>query len=79
MPSFDILMVLRYQALNDNAPEYVHKMFASLVPGFHNQLLTASQASGSVFHDAQHPVSAPEMLPILPPSNSEKPLDHPCR
>ncbi|XP_066154941.1 probable Rho GTPase-activating protein CG5521 isoform X2 [Euwallacea fornicatus] len=69
-----------YQALNDNAPEYVHKMFASLVPSFHNQLLTASQAvSGSIFHDAQHPVTPPEMLPILPPSSSEKPPDHPSR
>ncbi|XP_030754501.1 probable Rho GTPase-activating protein CG5521 [Sitophilus oryzae] len=69
-----------YQALNDNAPEYVHKMFASLVPTFNNHIITAtSHTSGSIFHDAQLPVSAPEMLPILPPSSGEKPPEHPSR
>uniref|UniRef100_A0AAR5Q6P9 Rap-GAP domain-containing protein n=1 Tax=Dendroctonus ponderosae TaxID=77166 RepID=A0AAR5Q6P9_DENPD len=68
-----------YQALNENAPEYVHKMFASLVPGFHNQLIVASHTTASVFHDNQHPISAPEMLPILPPSSGEKAPDHPGR
>ncbi|CAG9764824.1 unnamed protein product [Ceutorhynchus assimilis] len=72
--------LLWYQALNDNAPEYVHKMFASLVPEFNNHLaVSTAQSSGSVFHDAQHPVSAPEMLPILPPSSGEKPPEHPSR
>ncbi|KAL1487986.1 hypothetical protein ABEB36_015366 [Hypothenemus hampei] len=67
-----------YQALNENSPEYVHKMFASLVPGFHNQLITASQTGGgSVFHDGQHPVNAPELMPILPPSSGEKAPEHP--
>lgn len=70
-----------YQALNDNAPDYVHQMFASLVPGFatisialHNQI----GGGASVFHDtsAQQPVVAAEMLPILPPSSGDKNPDH---
>ncbi|XP_050506318.1 ral GTPase-activating protein subunit alpha-1 isoform X2 [Diabrotica virgifera virgifera] len=63
-----------YQALNENAPEYVHNMFSALVPGFGSQNVFQSQHSGSVFHDtsAQHPVTATELLPILPPSNGEK-------
>ncbi|XP_050302652.1 probable Rho GTPase-activating protein CG5521 isoform X3 [Anthonomus grandis grandis] len=69
-----------YQALNENAPDYVHKLFASLVPGFNNQGdVVTSQGSASVFHDPQNPVSAPEMLPILPPSSGEKLPDHPSR
>lgn len=63
-----------YQALDDNAPQYVHEMFAGLVPGFLNQPGLPMQASGSVFHDtsAQQPVTATELLPILPPSGGEK-------
>ncbi|XP_076268274.1 putative Rho GTPase-activating protein CG5521 isoform X2 [Rhynchophorus ferrugineus] len=69
-----------YQALNDNAPEYVHKMFASLVPGFNNHIITSTtHTSGSIFHDSQLPVSAPEMLPILLPSSGEKLPEHPSR
>ncbi|KAJ8980173.1 hypothetical protein NQ317_011417 [Molorchus minor] len=70
-----------YQALNENAPDYVHNMFAALVPGFLNQSVLPVQSTGSVFHDtsAQNPVSPPELLPILPPSSGEKPLDHPSK
>ncbi|CAG9861658.1 unnamed protein product [Phyllotreta striolata] len=67
-----------YQALNDNAPEYVHNMFGALVPGFGNQNVFQSQNSGSVFHDtsSQFPITATELLPILPPSSGERPPDH---
>ncbi|XP_057662756.1 ral GTPase-activating protein subunit alpha-1 [Diorhabda carinulata] len=67
-----------YQALNENAPEYVNNMFSALVPGFGNQSVFQSQHSGSVFHDtnAQYPVTASELLPILPPSSGEKAPDH---
>ncbi|KAJ8941367.1 hypothetical protein NQ314_010430 [Rhamnusium bicolor] len=70
-----------YQALNENAPEYVHSMFAALVPGFHNQYVLQAQSTGSVFHDtsAQNPVTPTELLPILPPSSGEKPPDHPSK
>ncbi|KAG5874289.1 hypothetical protein JTB14_005719 [Gonioctena quinquepunctata] len=39
------------------------------------------QNTNSVFHDtsAQHPVTPPELLPILPTSSGEKPLDHPSK
>ncbi|XP_019874544.2 probable Rho GTPase-activating protein CG5521 isoform X2 [Aethina tumida] len=70
-----------YQALNDNAPDYVHEMFATLVPDFNNHLSAHSQNFGaSVFHDTslQNPVTPAELLPILPPSNAEKPPDHPA-
>lgn len=63
-----------YQALDENAPEYVHKMFANLVPGFANGSTLHTHVSSSVFHDnVQPPVSATELLPILPPSGGEKP------
>lgn len=64
-----------YQALNDNAPGYVHNMFASLVPGFTQQNIpTSTKPSGSVFHDTslQFPVTSAELLPVLPPSGTEK-------
>lgn len=71
----------RYQALNENAPDYVDMMFASLVPGFQNQNVFHSQNTGSVFHDtsAQNPVTPTELLPILPPSSGEKAPDHPSK
>lgn len=67
-----------YQALNENAPEYVHNMFASLVPGFSNQTNLTFKASGSVFHDtsAQNPVVCTELLPILPLSGNERVPEH---
>lgn len=67
-----------YQALNENAPEYVHNMFAALVPGFYSQIVLPTQSSGSVFHDtsAQNPITPVEILPILPPSSAEKPPEH---
>ena len=70
-----------YQALNDNAPDYVHNMFQTLVPGFHNPAAVATQISGSIFHDtsAQHPVTPTELLAVLPPSGGEKAPDHPSK
>jgi hypothetical protein len=70
-----------YQALNDNAPDYVHNMFQTLVPGFHNPSSATMQISGSVFHDtsAQHPVTPSELLPVLPPSGGEKAPEHPSK
>lgn len=71
-----------YQALNDNAPEYVHKMFASLVPGFSSAATIVKQSNiSSVFHDTslQNPVTAIESLPILPPSSTERIPDQPSR
>ena len=67
-----------YQALNENSPEYVHCMFASLVPGFANPSMIASQASNSVFHDTslQNPVTSVEILPILPPTGAERIPEH---
>lgn len=63
--------------MDENAPEYVHEMFASLVPGFHNIASLPTRASGSIFHDtnAQHPISPSELLPVLPPSGGEKPVE----
>lgn len=50
--------MIRYQALEDNAPQYVHDMFASLVPGFLPSTSTTTELSSSVFHDTnmQYPV-----------------------
>ncbi|XP_017775856.1 PREDICTED: ral GTPase-activating protein subunit alpha-1 isoform X1 [Nicrophorus vespilloides] len=62
-----------YQALNENAPDQVHHMFASIVPGFVAKSAFPLQASGSVFHDssAQNPVTPIELLPILPATSSD--------
>lgn len=67
-----------YQALNDNAPDYVHNMFQTLVPGLNSPSLAPVQISGSVFHDtsAQNPVTPSELLPVLPPSGGEKAPEH---
>lgn len=62
-----------YQALDENAPEYVHEMYAGLVPGFSSPPCTTFQSSGSIFHDTiQMAVNSAEVLPILPPSSGEK-------
>lgn len=53
-------------------------MFANLVPGFTNQTTTLpKQTSGSIFHDTnvQYPISPLELLPVLPPSGGEKPIE----
>lgn len=52
-------------------------MFASLVPGFTQQTTPPTQTSGSIFHDTnvQHPISPSELLPVLPPSGGEKPIE----
>ncbi|XP_074027407.1 probable Rho GTPase-activating protein CG5521 isoform X2 [Leptinotarsa decemlineata] len=70
-----------YQALNENAPEYVHQMFTTLVPGFYSPNLVSCNNSTSVFHDtsAQHPVTPTELLPILPISSSDKSCDQPSK
>ncbi|KAF5297114.1 hypothetical protein FQA39_LY02694 [Lamprigera yunnana] len=68
-----------YQALDDNAPDYVDEMFAGLVPGFANNSVLM-QNSASVFHDVvQNPVQPAEILPILPPSSGEKLPDQPSK
>ncbi|XP_022909230.2 probable Rho GTPase-activating protein CG5521 isoform X1 [Onthophagus taurus] len=68
-----------YQALNDNAPDYVHAMFANLVPGIFPKTTNSSKSTtgaggSSIFHDTslQNPVTAVESLPILPPSSTER-------
>lgn len=48
-----------YQALGDNAPETLHAIFATLVPGFPSPfpgqgLCTLNRSSTSVFHDTSH-------------------------
>lgn len=76
-----IYTIFRYQALNENAPDYVNTIFAELVPGFHTQSIIHPQYTGSIFHDSsvQHPVTPSELLPILPPSSGEKAPDHPSK
>ncbi|KAK4884388.1 hypothetical protein RN001_000659 [Aquatica leii] len=68
-----------YQALDENAPDYVHEMFAGLVPGFTSSNVLM-QNNGSIFHDTvQFPVQPAEILPILPPSSGEKLPEQPCK
>ncbi|XP_021917093.1 ral GTPase-activating protein subunit alpha-1 isoform X3 [Zootermopsis nevadensis] len=74
-----------YQALGDNAPETLHAIFATLVPGFPSPfpgqgLCTLNRSSTSVFHDTSHgPVNAVEIQPLLPPQSGEKQPDDPMR
>lgn len=69
-----------YQALEENAPDYVHEMYSALVPGFANQTTMFMHTSGSIFHDTvQLPVTPAEVLPILPPSSGEKPPEQPSK
>ncbi|KAK9884222.1 hypothetical protein WA026_005171 [Henosepilachna vigintioctopunctata] len=71
-----------YQALNENAPDYVDGMYASLVPGFISPSAVTVQSNGSsIFHDTNihQPVLPSELLPILPPSTSEKTTDFPSK
>ncbi|KAB0803388.1 hypothetical protein PPYR_00358 [Photinus pyralis] len=69
-----------YQALDENAPDYVHEMYASLVPGFANSTNILTQSTSSIFHDAtQLPIQPAEILPILPPSSGEKLPEHPSK
>lgn len=59
--------------MDENAPDYVHDMFASLVPGFSGHTVMLAQSSSSVFHDGVHSQVAPvEALPVLPPSAGER-------
>ncbi|GLH07913.1 Probable Rho GTPase-activating protein CG5521 [Gryllus bimaculatus] len=59
--------LLWYQALGDNAPDTLHAMFATLVPGFPSPF----QGLG--------PVSAVDILPLLPPQSGEKQPDDPMK
>lgn len=66
-----------YQALNENAPNYVHDMFKNLVPGINCTKREEDRTNtnvGSIFHDlnVQNPISSSELLPILPPSATER-------
>ncbi|XP_063231262.1 LOW QUALITY PROTEIN: ral GTPase-activating protein subunit alpha-1 [Bacillus rossius redtenbacheri] len=71
--------LLWYQALGDNAPDSIHAIFATLVPGFPSPipgcgLPALSRNSTSVFHDSSHgPVNPVEIQPLLPPQSGEKP------
>lgn len=69
---------VRYQALEDNAPQYIHDMFQSLVPNLAPNTTPLSEPSSSVFHDTnmQNPVTPGELLPLLPPSGGERPPEH---
>ncbi|XP_069689068.1 probable Rho GTPase-activating protein CG5521 isoform X3 [Periplaneta americana] len=73
--------LLWYQALGDNAPEAIHAVFATLVPGFPSPypglgLPSLSRTSTSVFHDASPgPVNVVEIQPMLPPQSGEKQPD----
>ncbi|XP_075222670.1 putative Rho GTPase-activating protein CG5521 [Lycorma delicatula] len=79
--------LLWYQALGDNAPETLHAIFATLVPGFPSPFpqfpgLTAlnNPPSATVFHDGQQgPVSPVEIQAIFPPQSGEKQPDDPMK
>ncbi|KAG8275624.1 Ral GTPase-activating protein subunit alpha-2 [Homalodisca vitripennis] len=79
--------LLWYQALGENAPDAVHAMFATLVPGFPSPIpdhpgLTGLtyQSSATVFHDVSHgPISAAEIQPVFPPQGGEKQPDDPMK
>ncbi|RZF33885.1 hypothetical protein LSTR_LSTR009909 [Laodelphax striatellus] len=72
--------LLWYQALGENAPESIHALFASLVPGFpspfpHLPGLTAlnNPPSATIFHDgSQGPVAPVELQAVFPPQSGEK-------
>ncbi|PSN31580.1 hypothetical protein C0J52_21547 [Blattella germanica] len=80
-----LYFLLWYQALGDNAPDALHAIFATLVPGFPSPfpglgLATMNRTSASVFHDTSHgPVSAVEIQPLFPPQSGEKQPDDPMR
>lgn len=59
------LFLLWYQALGDFAPDHLHAIFATLVPGFPSPVpgeglpslgkqMAVSASSGSIFHDNSH-------------------------
>ncbi|KZC06326.1 Ral GTPase-activating protein subunit alpha-2 [Dufourea novaeangliae] len=69
--------VLWYQALGENAPEHIHQMFASLVPGFPPQQPSPYKSDRKV--DGKNKpakVAGFDGGPILPPQSGEKPLDN---
>ncbi|XP_066993863.2 probable Rho GTPase-activating protein CG5521 isoform X2 [Anabrus simplex] len=73
--------ILWYQVLGENAPDTLHAIFATLVPGFPSPmpghgLPKLLKNSASVFHDAAHgPVTPVEIQPLLPPHSGEKQPD----
>ncbi|XP_049857449.1 probable Rho GTPase-activating protein CG5521 isoform X1 [Schistocerca gregaria] len=77
--------LLWYQALGDNAPDSLHAIFATLVPGFPSPfpgmgLPALSHNSASVFHDATAgPVCPVEIQPLLSPQSGEKQPEDPTR
>ncbi|XP_039283019.1 ral GTPase-activating protein subunit alpha-1 [Nilaparvata lugens] len=80
-------LLLWYQALGENAPESIHALFASLVPGFpspfpHLPGLTAlnNPPSATIFHDgSQGPVAPVELQAIFPPQSGEKQPEDPMK
>ncbi|XP_034238105.1 probable Rho GTPase-activating protein CG5521 isoform X3 [Thrips palmi] len=78
--------LLWYQALGDMAPNAIHAMFATLVPGFPSpfpglglDVLNKSATQVSSSHDNQGRVGPVEILPVFPPQSGEKqPENLPC-
>ncbi|KAK3931767.1 Ral GTPase-activating protein subunit alpha-2 [Frankliniella fusca] len=72
--------LLWYQSLGDMAPNAIHAMFATLVPGFPSPFpglgldsFSKAASQGSTFHDAnQGRVCAVEVLPVFPPQSGER-------
>lgn len=59
--------------MDENAPSYVHDMFASLVPGFSKHTVMSPHSGSSIFHDGvECQVTSVEVLPMLPPSTGER-------
>lgn len=72
--------LLWYQALGDMAPNAIHAMFATLVPGFPSPYpglgldsLGKASSHGPTLHDTnQGRVCPVEILPVFPPQSGEK-------
>nr|XP_018896706.1 PREDICTED: ral GTPase-activating protein subunit alpha-1 isoform X1 [Bemisia tabaci] len=79
--------IIWYQILGENAPDWVHAIFATLIPGFPSPIegqlgLTALTltSTSTVFHDSHaEPVTDVEVTPIFPPQSGEKQPDDPMR
>lgn len=79
--------LLWYQTLGENAPDSLHAIFATLVPGFPSPFpqfpgLTAlnNPPSATVFHDGQQgPISPVELQAVFPPQSGEKQPDDPMK
>ncbi|XP_046401703.1 probable Rho GTPase-activating protein CG5521 isoform X2 [Ischnura elegans] len=78
------LFLLWYQALGERAPESLHNMFATLVPGFPAGSSSGRPSSQPASGNADStrnacPVTAVEIHPLLPPQGGEKQPDDPTR